>query len=155
MPGCEHCAICFEIKTNETFLSHCQHSFCKDCIEMWKRDHIDCPLCRKILFPTVPLATRKDVTQMEDFNDIRKFLILYFKKKLLVQERDFFYYQEIFQVFLMYPHLFFNEYYFRNIIEQKIIVVRKEKMLNWNLKEKKQMNRLLESLQNVTVVFKK
>lgn len=155
MSNSEPCAICFEIKTNETRLSNCSHSFCRDCIENWKKDHIDCPLCRKISFPKVSFETRKRVLQKDNVQDLTNFFILYIKKKIVIHDRDFVYYKEIFEAFLLYPHLFFNDGHFRNIIIHKVNVEMKDKMTKWTLKEKRQMNQLLESVKNLILVFEK
>ena len=155
MSNSEPCAICFDMKTNETRLFHCSHSFCRDCIENWKKDHIDCPLCRKISFPKVSFETRRRVIQKHNLEDLTEFFILYIRKKMLINERDFTYYKEIFEVFLLYPHFYFNDGNLRKIIIYKINVDMKEKMSNWTFKEKRQMNQLLESVKNLIHVFEK
>lgn len=41
------CCICQNEKTNEYFLSKCNHKWCKDCHDKLKENTNLCPLCRK------------------------------------------------------------------------------------------------------------
>ncbi len=153
MSNSENCAICFNPKTNETYMSDCSHSFCATCIECWREEHIDCPLCRKVSFPETCFETRKRVLKKENDKDIKKFLMLYVNKKLLVTRRDFVFYQDIFQVFLKYPHIFFSDLLFRKLILYKINQEMNEKMLEWSRKEKRKINQLMDSIKNLIHVF--
>jgi hypothetical protein len=89
----------------------------------------------------------------KDYSNLKVFLILYFQKKLAVKEKTFHYYKDLFEVFLMYPHFFFDELAFCDCITKKVDIVRNEKMCEWSVKERKQMNRLLESVTDLTKVF--
>lgn len=44
-----NCSICitdYEPESKSFILLKCSHSFCRDCIEEWFKDHSVCPLCR-------------------------------------------------------------------------------------------------------------
>jgi len=150
----ENCCICLESKTNIEYLSRCKHSFCKKCIQTWRKDHVDCPVCRKIIFPEMSVCTRKNSNFKEQKDDLEFFLYLYFRKKLQIKEkdRDFEYYKELFQVFLLYPQIFFDSVKFREMIHEKV-TNQKKRMVTWTIQEKKEMNRLMESVENVSNAF--
>ena len=149
----DKCCICFEEKTNIKYLEGCNHSFCKECINTWNKEHVDCPLCRKIIFPFPTLTTRRNRESNQD--TIKHFLLIYFKKKLYEQETDFSYYKELFEVFLHFPYFFFEEKDFREVIESKVMIVRNERMKNWTQNDKRQMNILLESVSNLNKVYQR
>ena len=151
----DECCICFEEKTNIKLLEGCNHSFCKNCIDTWNKEHVDCPLCRKISFPLQNILTRRDKCSDENNTILKRFFILYFKKKIGTADRDFSYYKELFEVFLLYPYFFFQEKDIRNFIEYKVMDVRNEKMKNWTKNDKKQMNILLESVSNLNKMYQR
>ena len=43
----DQCPICLENIQNELRLSHCQHTFCRECIEEWFKSSTLCPVCRQ------------------------------------------------------------------------------------------------------------
>lgn len=151
----ENCCICFEQKTNIKSLQACHHSFCKDCIDTWNKEHVDCPLCRTISFPPQNIMTRKDKYSDENNTILQRFLILYLKKKIGTADRDFSYYKNLFEVFLLYPYFFFEEKEIRNLLECKVMDVRNEQMKNWIKKDKRQMNILLESISNLNKMYQR
>ncbi|KAK7343957.1 hypothetical protein VNO77_13107 [Canavalia gladiata] len=65
------CSICLaDYKDSEwlRLLPDCGHSFHKECIDMWLRLNLSCPMCRNSPFQTplaqvIPLATRSDVIE--------------------------------------------------------------------------------------------
>ena len=40
------CAICYQQNTNSCFTTHCDHTFCQDCMTKWLLVNNNCPLCR-------------------------------------------------------------------------------------------------------------
>jgi hypothetical protein len=50
----EECIICTEVHSEDSFsIRACGHTFHKQCIEPWLRNHGTCPLCRTTLEETV------------------------------------------------------------------------------------------------------
>ncbi|KAG8376198.1 hypothetical protein BUALT_Bualt09G0038200 [Buddleja alternifolia] len=61
------CAVClsvFEEGEELRQLPKCKHSFHAPCIDMWLYSHMDCPLCRSKVGPSV-LERRKEMEQSE------------------------------------------------------------------------------------------
>ena len=51
------CPICMVHFTNK-FTTSCRHSFCKNCITNWCKQHDNCPLCRKHIKNELPQPRR-------------------------------------------------------------------------------------------------
>ncbi|OIV90615.1 hypothetical protein TanjilG_01696 [Lupinus angustifolius] len=67
--GCSICLADYNDSEWLRFLPDCGHYFHKECIDMWLRLNMSCPVCRNSPFPTplptpiaqvTPLATRRD-----------------------------------------------------------------------------------------------
>lgn len=55
----EECAICLcEISEQQTFITSCNHTFHRQCIERWMSGHDSCPLCRAHLSHIEPSDIR-------------------------------------------------------------------------------------------------
>lgn len=44
------CPICYEEKC-DMIITECNHEFCSECIEDWKKLNPTCPMCRRKIFP--------------------------------------------------------------------------------------------------------
>jgi hypothetical protein len=44
------CPICLDIIQNTSYLTECNHTYCKECLDTWLKSHITCPVCRKSLY---------------------------------------------------------------------------------------------------------
>jgi len=52
------CPICLENPTNKT--TACSHHFCRECIDLWTREHSTCPICRANITNCVTDETLSD-----------------------------------------------------------------------------------------------
>jgi hypothetical protein len=51
------CSICYDsVNNGSSFLTMCNHVFCKKCFNKWTRKNDSCPLCRAIVKPQQPPA---------------------------------------------------------------------------------------------------
>lgn len=57
------CSICYE-EVNDIFITKCNHSFCKACLNKWLMQKNSCPLCRKILTMTAKEFRWKSALRM-------------------------------------------------------------------------------------------
>lgn len=43
----EKCSICLSSMGSDSYITNCNHTFCRECIEEWfNNNHNDCPMCR-------------------------------------------------------------------------------------------------------------
>ena len=45
-PTKNNCVICYKDKKYMTVINKCLHEFCTKCIELWIKNHNNCPMCR-------------------------------------------------------------------------------------------------------------
>lgn len=57
------CSICHEIFIKPVVLSACSHVFCAFCIDEWRRNHHNCPICRDLILASLPEQVLENVIE--------------------------------------------------------------------------------------------
>lgn len=153
MPGFE-CSICLEtLNSQHKHILSCKHSFCKKCISKWRYKNTKCPLCRARIWPEDRVKTRNR-NEKESRIEIERFLHLFLEEKIKITERNFDFYFEIVNLFLLYPYIFFGDSQLRTFICDFMGLIKERVVIgNWSSKEKTVMSNLEFCINNLSSLY--
>jgi hypothetical protein len=66
------CGICHSVMTNPVLtvcllsLSNCQHRFCNECLQTWRKNKSTCPICRLTINQIIPdIKSKRQIQELE------------------------------------------------------------------------------------------